>query len=66
MCLADDETVTAANVCDHITPHRGDEAMFWSGPFQSLCVAHHNGRKQREERSDGTRIDINDINGLLD
>ena len=42
--------VTAATVCDHVEPHRGDEAKFWGGPFQSLCAAHHDGRKQREER----------------
>jgi 5-methylcytosine-specific restriction protein A len=49
MCLDDDETITSATVCDHITPHRGDEDLFWSGPFQSLCAHHHNGAKQREE-----------------
>ena len=41
--------VTAATVCDHIEPHKGDPVKFWSGPFQSLCKAHHDGRKQREE-----------------
>lgn len=52
MCMAED-VVTPANVCDHVTPHRGDEAAFWSGPFQSLCEHHHNSTKQREERGSG-------------
>lgn len=42
--------VTEATVCDHITPHRGDEVLFWSGPFQSLCQSCHSSDKQREER----------------
>lgn len=49
MCLKDD-TVTAASVCDHIEPHRGDVGKFWSGPFQSLCSPCHNSLKQSEER----------------
>lgn len=49
MCEALD-AVTPATVCDHVTPHRGDVDLFWSGPFQSLCKAHHDGAKQAEER----------------
>jgi len=41
--------ITAANVCDHITPHKGDETLFYSGPFQSLCKLHHDSSKKREE-----------------
>jgi 5-methylcytosine-specific restriction protein A len=41
---------TAATVCDHITPHRGDVELFWSGPFQSLCENCHNVDKARQER----------------
>jgi hypothetical protein len=51
MCLDEDETITPADVCDHVTPHRGNETLFWSGPFQSLCAHHHNSTKQREERA---------------
>lgn len=40
---------TEATVCDHVEPHRGDEAKFWGGPFQSLCATHHNSDKQRIE-----------------
>lgn len=43
MCLP---RATIATVCDHITPHRGDEAKFWSGPFQSLCKPHHDRDKK--------------------
>ncbi len=65
MCI-EVEDVTAATVCDHITPHRGDETLFWSGPFQSLCAYHHNSTKHREEMMTAHRININDINRLLD
>lgn len=43
--------VTVATVCDHITPHKGDEVLFFNGPFQSLCKLHHDGAKQSEERT---------------
>lgn len=42
--------IKRANVCDHVTPHRGNEEKFWSGPFQSLCFPCHNGEKQRIEK----------------
>lgn len=48
MCLAEDH-VTPAVVCDHVTPHRGDVAAFWAGPYQSLCTSCHSSKKQREE-----------------
>ena len=38
-----------ATVCDHLKPHRGDEAAFWDGPFQSLCATCHSAGKQFEE-----------------
>lgn len=40
---------TPATVCDHVIPHRGDVAKFWSGPYQSLCAPHHDAGKQRED-----------------
>lgn len=49
MC-ASQGRLTVATVCDHATPHRGDEAAFWAGPFQSLCESCHAGPKQRQER----------------
>jgi 5-methylcytosine-specific restriction enzyme A len=42
--------VTAATVVDHVKPHHGDRNAFWLGPFQSLCVECHNGRKRGLER----------------
>jgi 5-methylcytosine-specific restriction protein A len=49
MCLASGVT-TAATVCDHVVPHRGDPELFWSGPFQSHCATCHSRFKQSEER----------------
>ena len=43
--------VVAATICDHITPHKGDVAAFYAGPFQSLCKPCHDGAKQQLERS---------------
>lgn len=52
---------TAANVCDHITPHKGDEAKFYGGPFQSLCKACHDGAKQSQDKTG--RLRGCDVNG---
>lgn len=41
--------ITAADVADHIEPHRGDLAKFWRGALQSLCHECHSSRKQRED-----------------
>lgn len=49
MCEAEGKT-TKATVCDHIEPHRGDAAKFWSGPYQALCQTHHSSDKQRMEK----------------
>jgi 5-methylcytosine-specific restriction protein A len=49
LCAMCQPRLTPATVCDHITPHKGDEQAFWSGPFQSLCATHHNSDKQRIE-----------------
>jgi 5-methylcytosine-specific restriction endonuclease McrA len=41
-----------AQVVDHIQPHRGDKALFWTrANWQALCAPCHNRRKQREERA---------------
>lgn len=47
-CLAR-ELTRAATVADHVTPHRGDDDLFWNGPLQSLCKRCHDKRKQLEE-----------------
>jgi 5-methylcytosine-specific restriction protein A len=49
MCTAESR-ITAATICDHIEPHRGDPVKFWAGPFQSLCAEHHNRTKQSIEK----------------
>lgn len=58
----------AADVVDHITPHRGDMNLFWDRDnWQSLCANCHNSFKQRLEKSgieagcnlDGVPIDKN-------
>jgi len=47
----------AATVCDHINGHPAGEteAMFWGGPFQSLCATCHSGDKARIERGTAPR-----------
>ena len=42
-----------ATVCNHVVRHGGDETLFWSGPFNSLCETCHNSDQQRIE--DGGR-----------
>lgn len=44
------ETATSLLVCDHVEQHHGDEAAFWSGPFQTLCKTCHDSTKQKQER----------------
>jgi 5-methylcytosine-specific restriction protein A len=43
--------VTAANVVDHIIPHRGDTNLFWDskGNWQSLCTSHHAVKTAQED-----------------
>ncbi len=43
--------VEVATVVDHVTPHRGDQALFWDqANWQPLCKRCHDGRKQSIER----------------
>lgn len=40
-----------ATVVDHITPHRGDDRLFWDqANWQSLCKHCHDSIKAKEER----------------
>lgn len=50
--------ITPATVCDHVKPHKGNEALFWSGPFQSLCATCHNSDKQRIEKGSRPKVRI--------
>ena len=41
LCLGSGRT-TAGSVVDHITPHRGDQQLFWDRTnWQTLCVTCH-------------------------
>jgi hypothetical protein len=41
--------VVKASTVHHVEPHRGDEAKFFSGPFESLCDECHNRDAQQQE-----------------
>ena len=57
--------VTAAEVVDHIIPHKGDQELFWNeSNWQSLCFSHHNGEKQMLEKSGVVRARF-DENGRV-
>ena len=57
--------VTAANVVDHIVPHRGDMEIFWDqSRWQALCASHHNSDKQMLEKSGKKRAAF-DENGRV-
>ena len=44
--------VQAANIVDHIQPHRGDEGLFYDpNNLQSLCKTCHDSTKQQYEKS---------------
>ncbi len=48
--------VTAATIVDHITPHQGDQALFWDEQnHQALCKPCHDSDKAREEHAAGQR-----------
>ena len=51
-CLEKFDRVTAANVVDHIVPHKGDKVLFWDrSNWQSLCATCHSSTKQKEENN---------------
>lgn len=42
---------SAAELTDHLYPHKGDRALFWTREWWVACCAPcHNGPKQAEER----------------
>jgi len=44
--------ITAANIVDHMKPHRGDPVLFFDfDNTQSLCKRCHDSHKQRAEKS---------------
>ena len=61
MCLAEGRT-TAADTVDHVTPHKGDQTLFWDrSNWQALCKWHHDSAKKSQEMTG--RIPGVDING---
>lgn len=54
--------VKAADVVDHVVPHKGDEALFFdSSNLASMCKFCHDSVKQKQEKS-GTLVG-HDANG---
>ncbi len=47
-CL-EQEIIEPATVVHHKVPHKGDEDLFWSGPFENLCKPHHDSHGQLED-----------------
>jgi hypothetical protein len=41
--------IVKATTVHHVEPHRGDEAKFFGGPFESLCDSCHNSDAQQQE-----------------
>lgn len=42
--------INTATVVDHITPHKGNMALFWSvSNWQALCATCHNSKTVRED-----------------
>lgn len=62
-CLERDGSLVAADIVDHITPHKGDEKKFFNpNNLQSLCESCHNGEKAMEEN--GKKFMRYDENGI--
>jgi len=58
MCSAKG-VVTVATVVDHITPHKGDQALFWQrSNWQPLCKRCHDSDKARIEGGKEARAAI--------
>lgn len=52
------DEVKAADLTDHLYPHRGDRALFWNRAYWvSSCNDCHNGFKQRIERRGRAALD---------
>ena len=42
--------ITEATVVDHVTPHRGNQVLFWDERnWQALCAPHHTEKTSRGE-----------------
>jgi 5-methylcytosine-specific restriction protein A len=47
--------ITPATVCHHVIAHKGDETLFWSGPFASSCAPCHDRDEQAIEKGGKAR-----------
>ena len=55
--------VTASQVTDHITPHKGDKQLMWDeSNWQALCKHCHDSYKQILEKSG--YLKGNDVSGM--
>ena len=61
MCLAEGRT-EPATVVDHITPHEGNQELFWDsqGNWQPLCKTHHDTDKAEQEGRHKARAKFTD------
>ena len=51
--------VTAAEVVDHIIPHKGNEKLFWDeSNWQSLCKHHHDVKTAKEDGRFGNKNEV--------
>lgn len=52
--------IVPATVVDHITPHKGDEVLFWDSEnnWQPLCKPCHDSIKAREEQGQFIGCDV--------
>lgn len=49
--------VTEATVVDHVTPHKGDQGLFWDeANWQSLCETCHNQKTANEDGAFGRDV----------
>lgn len=55
--------IRAADIADHIEPHRGDRQKFWNGKLQSLCAPCHSSTKQAMENGNGKQIKVIGLDG---
>ena len=51
--------VTAAEVVDHVIPHKGNEELFWDeSNWQSLCKHHHDAKTAKEDGRFGNKNEV--------
>lgn len=54
-----DGVVIAAEVVDHVIPHKGNEQLFWDeSNWQSLCKHHHDIKTAKEDGRFGNKNEV--------